>query len=169
MHRYTVNAGMPQRIACRNPVAPGMMSAAIPIGPSISGNTVTSANSSAPRPNASHSDCRHSGPISPRRRAPSSCDTDGGSAISVPIGSIIGSQNSAVPTATAASVVVPWRPATTVSTNATSPCDRWPAANGAARRALWRTSSAKRGLSALGFMAGPGVRRAGAKARGLPS
>ena len=83
------------------------MSAEMPIGPSNCGSNVISANNSAPRPIASHSDCRHSGAISSRRRAPSSCETEGGSAINVPIGSIIGSQNSAVPTATAAKVVVP--------------------------------------------------------------
>ena len=169
MHRYRVSAGMPQRIACRKSLAPGTMSAAIPIGPSIHGSTVISANSDAPRPIASHSDCRHSGAISSRRPAPSSCETDGGSAISVPIGTIIGSQNSAVPTATAARVVVPWWPATTASTKPTNPCDRCPAASGAAKRALRRTSSAKRGVVDMEVMRNIANAHAGADARGLPS
>ena len=64
----------------------------------------------------------------------------GGSAISVPIGIIIGNQNIAVPTDTAASVPVPWRPATRLSTKPIMPVAKWPAASGAARRAV-RASS----------------------------
>ena len=126
-------------------MAPGTMSAAMPIGANASGSSDISANSNAPSNAASHSAWRNSGAISPRRPAPSSCDTDGGNAISTPIGAIIGSQNSAAPTATEASVWVPWWPATTVSTKPTNPCDRCPAASGAARRAVRSTSSRKRG------------------------
>src|SRR5690606_26889504 len=65
--------------------------------------------------------------------------------ISVPIGTIIGSQNMAVPTATPASVLVPWRPAMTLSTKPISPVARWPATSGAASTAVVRTSLRKRG------------------------
>ena len=159
---------MPQRIAWMKSVAPGMMSAAMPIGASANGSTVIRPNSNRPSAAASHSAWRNSGPISPRRPAPSSCDTDGGKAISTPIGSIIGNQNSAVPTATAARVAVPWWPATTASTKPTSPCDRCPAANGAARRAVRATSSRKRGgWRGSGVM--DSITRGGVGTRGLPS
>ncbi len=117
----------------------------MPIGASASGTSVRNTNSATPSAGASHSACRNSGPISPRRPAPSSCDTDGGNAISVPIGTIIGSQNSAVPTATAASVVVPWWPAITLSTKPISPVDRWPATSGPDSHAVVRTSLDRRG------------------------
>ena len=50
---------------------------------------------------------KNNGRISSRRPAPSSCDTDAGTAINVPIGTSSGSQNKAVPTDTAARVAVP--------------------------------------------------------------
>ena len=86
---------------------------------------------------------RNSGPTSARRPLPSSCETDGGTAISVPIGIMIGSQNIAVPTDTAASVAVPWRPAITLSTRPIRPVATWPATSGAASTAVVRTSLRK--------------------------
>src|SRR5690606_20577440 len=80
---------------------------------------------------------------------PSSCETDGGSDSSVPIGTIIGSQNSAVPTATAARVSVPWWPAMALSTKPIRPVDRCPATSGAARIAVVRTSRPKPGAGVV--------------------
>ena len=102
-------------------------------------------NSTAPSIAASHRPWRNSAPTSCRRPAPSSCDTAGGSDISVPIGIIIGSQNSAVPIDTAASVAVLWWPAMTLSTKPIRPEATWPATSGAASTAVVRTSLAKRG------------------------
>jgi hypothetical protein len=79
----------------------------MPKASSASGIALRKTNIPAPSSSASHSDWRNSGPISSRRPPPSNCDTDAGSAIKVPIGTNSGSQNSAVPTDTAASVVVP--------------------------------------------------------------
>ena len=59
-------------------------------------------------------------------------------------GTIIGSQNSAVPTATAASVVVPCWPAIELSTKPISPVETWPATSGAASVAVRRISLRKR-------------------------
>src|SRR4249919_128279 len=145
MHRYSVSAGTPQRRPCRKATAPGRISGAMPIGSSAKVTTLRNANSRMPSIAASHSAWRNKGAISPRRPAPSSCDTAGGKAISVPIGTIIGSQNNAVPTATAASVRVPWWPAITLSTKPIRPVDRWPSTSGAASVALVRSSRAKRG------------------------
>ena len=132
-------------------VAPGRMSGAMPIHPSASGNSDISPHSSAPKARASQSAWRNSGAISCRRPAPSRWEIDGGSAISVPIGIIIGSQNIAVPTDTAASVAVPWRPATRLSTSPIIPVATCPAASGAARRAVrassWRIEGRETGFA----------------------
>src|SRR5690606_223137 len=163
MHRYSVSAGTPQRMPCRNPVAEGRISGAIPIGSSACTAKVRNTHSSMPSISASHSACRNSGPMPSRRPAPSSCETEGGNAISVPIGTIIGSQNIAVPTATAASVLVPWRPAMTLSTKPIRPVAKWPATSGAARTAVARTSRRKRARSANRGMRREGKRIAGSR------
>ena len=161
MHRYSVSAGTPQRMPWMKAVAPGMISGAMPIGPSACTTAVMKPNSSRPSPAASHSAWRNSAPTSSRRPLPSSCDTAGGNDISVPIGTIIGSQNSAVPTATAASVSVPWWPAITLSTKPISPVDRWPNTSGAASTPVRRTSAPRRG-GVGASMAGVGNMQAGA-------
>ena len=99
-----------------------------------SGASESSANRTMPSAAASHSACRNSGAISARRPPPSICDTDGGKAISVPIGTVIGSQNSAVPIDTAASVSVPWWPAIALSTKPINPLDRWPSDSGSSEQ-----------------------------------
>ena len=146
MHRKTASAGTPQRMPWTKAVAPGRISGAIPKASSASGIALRNRNMARPSASASHSACRNSGPIWSRRPAPSSCDTEAGTAISVPIGTSNGSQNSAVPTDTAASVAVPWWPAMTASTRPISPVETWPATSGAASRALLRSSSRKRGV-----------------------
>src|SRR5690606_15565708 len=144
---------------CRNAAVAGRTSGAMPIGASACTARLSSTNSPSPSPSASHSACRNSGPISARRPAPTSCATDGGSAISVPIGTSITSQNRAVPTATPARVLVPWRPAITLSTKPISPVARWPATSGAASAAVERTSPRRRAGGAGGDMGG--IRRRG--------
>ncbi len=79
----------------------------MPMGSSACTARVRKPNISTPSASASHSAWRNNGPISSRRPAPSRCDTDGGNDINVPIGAIIGRKNSAVPTDTDASAVVP--------------------------------------------------------------
>ena len=78
------------------------------------------------------------------RPAPSSCDTDGGTAISTPTSTRITTDHTALPTATPASVVAPWRPASTVSTKVINTDDSCPATIGAASSSVRRTSPAKR-------------------------
>src|SRR5690606_9343791 len=137
---------------CRKAAAVGRTPGAMPSGSSACTDRLRQGTGTGPGPSDSHSACRNSGPTSARRPAPSSCDTDGGSAISVPIGTIIGSQNMAVPTATPASVLVPWRPAITLSTKPIRPVARWPATSGAASTAVVRTSPRKRAGGAGGDM-----------------
>ena len=148
MHRNSASAGTPQRMPWTKSVAPGRISGAIPKLSSASGMTLRNVNMARPSASASHIAWRNSGPISFRRPPPSSCETVAGTAIKVPIGSSSGSQNSAVPIDTAASVAVPWRPAITASTRPISPVETCPAISGAARRALLRNSSPKRGAGA---------------------
>ena len=151
MQKNRVSAGTPQRTAWEKAVAPGMMSVAMPNAPSASGTALRKANISRPRPNPSHSACRNSGAISWRRPAPSSCETDAVSAMSVPIGTIIGSHSSAVPTVTEASVRVPWWPAMTLSTKLIRPVDTWPSTSGRASVAVARSSRPKRGADSEGM------------------
>ena len=69
-----------------------------------------------PTASASHSACRQTGPTSERRPAPLSWDTVGGIAIISPMQINIASDQMALPTATAARVIGPCRPANSVST-----------------------------------------------------
>ena len=151
-----------------------MMSGAMPNAASAYGAMLRKANISTPRPSDSHSAWRNSGAISPRRFAPSSCETEAVSEISVPIGTIIGSHNSAVPTVTAASVAVAWWPAITLSTKPIRPVETWPSTSGSASVAVARTSWPKRGVgegdtdmginrrtTVARFRAGTGSREAG--------
>ena len=140
MQKYRVSAGTPQRMACRNAVAPGAMSGAMPKAGRNAGTTLRKANISMLRPTPSHSAWRNSGPISRSRPAPCSCDTEAVSEISVPIGTSIGSHSSAVPMLTAAKVAVPWWPAMTLSTKAIRPAEMWPSTSGRASRPVARTS-----------------------------
>ncbi len=146
MQKYRVNAGPPQRTACRNAVAPGTMSGAMPKAGSSGGTTVRKVNMIRPRPSASHSAWRNSGPISRSRPAPCSCDTEAVSEMSVPIGISIGSHSRAVPMVTAARVAVAWWPAMTLSTKEIRPVDTWPSTNGRASRPVAPTSLRKRGV-----------------------
>src|SRR5690606_39244399 len=74
----------------------------------------------------------------------SSCETDTVNAMSVPIGTIIGSHSRAVPTVTEARVWVPWRPAMTLSTKPIRPVDTWPSTSGRASVAVASSSWPKR-------------------------
>jgi hypothetical protein len=105
MQKYRVSAGPPQRTACRNAVAPGTMSGAMP-NRQQRRHHAEEGEHDRPRASASHSAWRNSGPISRSRPAPCSCDTEAVSEIRVPIGISIGSHSSAVPMVTAASVSV---------------------------------------------------------------
>src|SRR5690606_18914516 len=144
MTEHSISAGTPQRIAWAKAIAPGTISGAMPNRARPSGAKVRKANISRPRPNASHSAWRNSGAIASRRLLPSSCETDAVSAIRVPIGTIIGSHSSAVPTVTEARVWVPWRPAMTLSTKPISPVDTWPSTSGRARVTVASSSWPKR-------------------------
>src|SRR5690606_38837572 len=128
----------------RNSRAPSRISGAIPIGSNARLARLRKANNTTPSASANHSAWRNSAPISARRPLPSSRDTAGGSDISVPIGTIIGSQNSAVPTDTAASVAVPWWPAMTASTKPINPVATWPSTSGPASTPVRRTSCDRR-------------------------
>ncbi|MCW0417830.1 hypothetical protein NB689_003584 [Xanthomonas sacchari] len=140
MQKYSTSAGTPQRIASRKSRAPGTISGAMPSCGSAIGITLRNANISRPRPSDSHSAWRNSGPICAWRLAPSSCDTEAVRAIRVPIGIIIGSHSSAVPTVTEASVRVPWWPAITLSTKLIRPVETCPRTSGRASCAVVRSS-----------------------------
>ena len=119
---------MPQRMPCRNAVAPGRMCASMPNAVIASGASESSANRTMPKRGRQPQRLPGTAARSPRagRRRPSATPT-AAAAISVPIGTVIGSQNSAVPDRHRRQrIPVPWWPAIALSTKPINPLDRWP-------------------------------------------
>ena len=147
MQKNRVSAGTPQRTACRKPVVPGMISAAIPIIGSSGGARLRKANISADSSSDNHRAWRNNGAIRSVAPAPCSCETEAVNEISVPIGTSIGSHNNAVPTVTAPRVAVLWWPAMTLSRKEIKPVEICPRTSGKANRPVARTSEEKRGAA----------------------
>src|SRR5690606_38105375 len=132
MVRYSAMPGTPQTTDDRKSRAAGWTSDAMPISGSAGIASSRKAMSGTERNSASQSACQNSGGTSKRRPAPSSWDTDGGTANSMPTSVTATTLHSAAPTATPASVLALCRPASTESVKPISAVDTWPNTKGSA-------------------------------------